>query len=83
VTEDVDILSASTPTALFNRQGSELASMLAKADAPVLQGLKAAGFALHPGPELPALLTLTSMLIYLLLLFPMRMPREFWELRMS
>lgn len=58
-TEDADIISAATPTALSKRQGGDLAAVFAKHDSEILDGLKRAGFAFSPGPELPAVVQLT------------------------
>jgi hypothetical protein len=52
-------MSAATPIALVKRQGGEMASFMAKDDAKLLDSLRAVGFALPPGPELPSVLVLT------------------------
>jgi cation diffusion facilitator CzcD-associated flavoprotein CzcO len=58
ITEDSDLLSASTPTMVAQRVGSDAARLFGKRDRELLDGLKAAGFNLDESFPSPANLTI-------------------------
>ena len=52
-------MNASAPVTLAKRQGGEMAAIWAKHDAELLDSLRAVGFSLASGSELPSVLILT------------------------